>query len=109
MVLAMVIIEFEEGAIQVDVTIAAKGLGIEPSLVRERMREGRITSLRERGSDEDDGRYRLTCFSENRRFRRLDDGRGNVVRHPAIDLGDGGLPASSRKPGVTPARSRGEP
>jgi hypothetical protein len=41
----MAIIEFEEGTIRVDATIIAEGLGIEPSLVLDRLREGRITSL----------------------------------------------------------------
>lgn len=63
-VTAMAMIEFEEGAIQVDATIVAEGLGIEPSLVQERMREGTITSLCERGIDDDSGRYRLTFFSK---------------------------------------------
>ena len=76
----MAMIEFEEGAIQVDATIVAEGLGIEPSLVQERMREGKITSLCERGIDEDNGRYRLTFFSENRRFRLVVVERGNVVQ-----------------------------
>jgi hypothetical protein len=51
-----------EGAIQVDATIVAEGLGIEPSLVQGRMREGKITSQCERGIDEDNGPYRLTFF-----------------------------------------------
>jgi hypothetical protein len=99
-VLAMAMIEFEEGAIQVDATIVAEGLGIEPSLVQERMREGKITSLCERGIDEDNGRYRLTFFSENRRFRLVVDERGNVVRRSAIDFSDRPLPASARKQGA---------
>jgi hypothetical protein len=37
----MAMIEFEDGAIQVDVAVA-KGLGIEPPLGQEGMREGRI-------------------------------------------------------------------
>jgi hypothetical protein len=49
---AMAMIEFEDGAIQVDVAIVAKGLGIEPSLVRERMRDGKITTLCERGIED---------------------------------------------------------
>lgn len=93
----MATIEFEEGAIQVDARIVAEGLGIEPSLVQERMREGKITSLCERGIDEDNGRYRLTFFSENRRFRLVVDERGNVVRRSAIDFSDRPLPASARK------------
>jgi len=94
------VIEFEEGAIQVDATIVAEGLGIDPLLVQERMREGRITSLCERGIDEDHGRYRLTFFSENRRFRLVVDESGNVVQRSAIDFGDRSLPASARKPGT---------
>jgi hypothetical protein len=97
-VLAMPIIEFEEGSVQVDATIIAEGLGIEPSLVHERMREGKITSLCERGIDEDNGLYRLTFFSENRRFRLVVDERGNVVKRSAIEFSDRPLPISARKP-----------
>ncbi len=93
-------IEFEEGAVQVDVTIVAKGLGIEPPIVQERMRERKITSRCERGIDEDEGRYRLTFFSENRRFRLVVDSGGNVLQHSAIDFGDRHLPNSVRKPGA---------
>jgi Family of unknown function (DUF6522) len=96
----MAIIEFEEGTIRVDATIIAEGLGIEPSLVLDRLREGRITSLCERGIDEDSGRYRLTFFSENRRFRLLVDETGNVVQRSAIDFCDRPLPDSMRKPGT---------
>ncbi|MDE4914684.1 DUF6522 family protein [Methylobacterium sp. 092160098-2] len=56
-------IEFEDGAVQIDATIIAEGLGIEPALVQARMREGRITIRHERGTDEDAGRQRLTFFS----------------------------------------------
>lgn len=102
-------IEFEEGAIQVDATLVAKGLGIEPSLVQERMREGKITSRCERGIDADEGRYRLTFFSENRRFRLVVDNEGNVIQRSAIDFGDRHLSGSVRKPGTPPAQSRGRP
>lgn len=95
----MVMIEFEEGAIQVEAKIVAEGLGIAPSLVQERMREGKITSLCERGIDEDHGRYRLTFFSESRRFRLVVDETGNVVQRSTIDFGDRILPAPMRRPG----------
>lgn len=97
---AMAMIAFEEGAIQVDATIVAKGLGIDPSLVQERMREGAITSLCERGHAEDIGRYRLTFFSLSRRFRLIVDEGGNVISRSAIDFSDRPLPASARRPGV---------
>lgn len=93
-------IEFEDGAIQVDVAIVAKGLRIEPSLVQERMRDGKITTLCERGIDDDEGLHRLSFFSENRRFRLVVDQDGNVVRRSAVDFGDRGLPASARRPGA---------
>ncbi len=93
-------IEFEDGAIQVDVAIVAEGLGIEPSLVRDRMRDGKITTLCERGIDDDEGRHRLSFFSENRRFRLIVDDDGNVVQRSSVDFGDRGLPASARRPGA---------
>ena len=96
----MAMIEFEEGAIQVDVTLIAKGLRIEPSLVQERMREGKITTLCERGIDEDEGQHRLTFLSENRRFRLVVDEGGNVIQSSAVDYGERGLPASARRPGA---------
>lgn len=96
----MTMIEFEQDDISVDVAIVAMGLGIEPSLVQERMRAGTITSLCERGIDEDEGRWRLSFFSKNRRLRVVVDDKGNVVQRSAVDFGDRGLPASARKPGA---------
>jgi len=95
----MAMIEFEDGAIQVDVAFVAKGLRIEPSLVQERMRDGKITTLCERGIDDDEGRHRLSFFSENRRFRLVVDDNGNVVQKSAIDFGARRLPVSARRPG----------
>jgi hypothetical protein len=97
---AVTMIEFEEDTIRVDVTIVAKGIGIDPSLVLERMREGKLTSRCERGIEEDAGRYRLTFFSDNRRFRLIVDDQGNVVQRSTVDFGDRRLPASARKPGA---------
>ena len=96
----MAVVEFEDGAIQVDAAVVAEGLGIEPAFVQEGMREGKITSLCERGVDEDEGRYRVTFFSESRRFRLVVDKEGNVLQRSALDFGERGLPASARKPGA---------
>ena len=93
-------VEIEDGAIQVDVAVVAKGLGLDPLLVQKGMREGTITSLCERGLDEDEGRYRVTFFSGSRRFRLIVDDQGNVVHRSAIDFGDRGLPTSARKSGT---------
>lgn len=92
-------VEFEDGAIQIDATVVAKGLGIVPTLLLERLREGKITSLCERGTDVDSGRYRLTFFSVNRRFRLVVDESGAIVQRSAINFGDLPLPTSARRPG----------
>lgn len=94
------IIEFEGGAIQVDVAMVAKDLRIEPSFVHESMRDGKITTLCARGIDEDEGYHRLTFFSEDRRFRPVIDEGGNVVQSSVVDFGDRGIPASARRPGA---------
>lgn len=82
--LAMAMIEFQEGGIQIDATVVAEGLKIEPELLLERIRDGKITTLYERGVDEDEGRHRLTFSSDQRRFRILVDSEGNVLQRSTI-------------------------
>jgi len=94
----MAVVEFEEGTLSIDAAVVGRGLNVEPSLVPVRMREGKITVLCERGFDEDAGRYRLTFFYRNRRFRLVVDEEGNVVQRSTVDFGDHPLPASMRKP-----------
>ena len=95
---AMGVVEFEEGTLSIDAAVVGRGLNVEPSLVPVRMREGKITVLCDRGIDEDAGRYRLTFFYRNRRFRLVVDEEGNVVQRSTVDFGDHPLPASMRKP-----------
>src|SRR5689334_21655035 len=80
-------IEFDEGGFRIDARIVADGLGIEPSLVPVRMREGAITSVCERGGDEDAGRYRLTFFHKGTRLRLTVDGSGNIMQRSVRELG----------------------
>ena len=91
----MALVKFEEGTLNIDAAVIGRGLSIEPSLVQGRMRKGKITVLSERGVDED-GRYRLTLFYENRRFRLVVDGEGNAVQRSMLDFGDHPLPTSVR-------------
>ena len=91
-------IEFDGGAMRVDATIVADGLGVAATLLLERMRDGRITSLCEKGVDEDCGRFRLTFFFENRRFSLVVDDSGTIIQRSAIDFGGLPLPASARRP-----------
>lgn len=97
--MAAVVVELEAGTIQVDAAVIGAGLGIPPSLVPNHLRAGRLTSLCERGVDDDAGRYRLTFFHAGRRFRLVIDQSGRVIQRSTIDFGDGGVPAGARRPG----------
>jgi len=92
-------IEFADGAVEIDASIVAEGLGIALPRLKEGMRNGTITSLSERGVDADLGRHRLTFFSEHRRFRVVVDASGAILQRSAVDFGDSSLPKSVRKPG----------
>jgi hypothetical protein len=92
-------IEFADGAVEIDASIVAEGLGIALPRLKEEMRKGTITSLRESGVDADLGRHRLTFFSEHRRFRVVVDEQGAIIQRSAVDFGDSTLPKSVRKPG----------
>lgn len=94
----MPMIEFEDGAVQIDATIIGEGLGIEPSQVQARMREGKITSRYERGVDEDAGRQRITFFSDNRRLSLTVDDAGNVIQRSVVDFGERPAPPGLRPP-----------
>jgi hypothetical protein len=52
------------------------------------MRKGQITSLSERGVNENAGRYRLTFFHKSRRFRLIIDGSGTIIQRSIINFGD---------------------
>ena len=92
-------IEFADGAVQIDASIVAEGLGIALPRLQEGMRAGTITSLNESGVDADAGRHRLTFFFEHRRFRVVVDAAGEIVQRSAVDFGDSALPNSARRPG----------
>jgi len=92
-------VEFEDGGIAVDAAIIADGLGLALPELRRQMQAGKIMSRFERGVDADRGRYRLTLFSEHRRFRLVVDDRGTIVQRSTLDFGSSPLPASVRKPG----------
>lgn len=81
-------ITFENGAFEVDARLVGDGLGIDAALVPALMRKGAITSLCERGTEDDAGRYRLTFFYEGRRFRIVVDAEGKVLQRSLLDLGE---------------------
>jgi hypothetical protein len=92
-------VEFENGTVEIDAFVIAEGLGIALPLLRQQMRAGKITSLSERGIDDDGGRHRLTFFSEHRRFRVVIDESGAIIQRSTLNFGDAPIPKSVRKPG----------
>ena len=92
-------IEFENGTVEIDASVVAEGLGIALPLLKTQMRAGKITSQSERGVDDDSGRYRLTFFSEHRRFRVVVDQAGAILQRSTLNFGDLPLPNSLRRPG----------
>ena len=65
--------------IEIEASVIGGGLGIEPSQVQAQLREGKISTLCERGIGEDQGHYRVTFYCGKRRFRVLIDESGNLV------------------------------
>lgn len=65
--------------IEIEASVIGAGLGIEPSQVQAQLREGKITTLCERGIGEHQGRYRATFYCGKRRLRILMDESGNII------------------------------
>jgi hypothetical protein len=85
-------VEFEEGAVRIEAAIIADGLGIKPARVHHLLRKGKITSLCERGIDQDAGRHRLTFFHGKRRLRLVTDAAGSIIERSITDRDDGEAP-----------------
>ena len=90
-------VAFQGGSIQVDVETVADGLGIAPSAVKDRLREGKITARYERGIAEDEGRHRLTFFTEHQRLRLVVDESGYVLQRSTLNFSNRALPASAHR------------
>ena len=89
---------FEEGAISIDAASVAEGFAIEPALVQPLMHEGKITSLYERGAEQDTGLYRLTFFHEKLCLRLVIDATGNIIERSTSDVGEHQVRTPRRKP-----------
>jgi len=78
-------IHFENGTLQVDPAIVAKGLRLDIEALRAALRDGTVTSLCEKGMEHDAGRYRLSFFSPTRRLRLIVDAGGVVLQTSTAD------------------------
>jgi hypothetical protein len=72
-------IDIGDGSFDVDAGTIASGLDLDPSAVPALMKAGEIRSACERGEGADAGRYRLTFFHGDQRFRITVDVAGNIL------------------------------
>lgn len=71
----------------VDATDLGPLLGLEPKDVPDLMKRGLITSQSEHGTEEDEGRFRLTFWYETVRVRLTCDAEGEVIKRSRVDTG----------------------
>jgi hypothetical protein len=86
-------IEVSDNAFMVDAALVGELLHISAARVPALMREGKITSICERGTDEHVGEFRLTFFYRGLRARLSTDLAGRILRRSVIDFGDRHIPA----------------
>lgn len=72
-------IELSDGSVNLDASLIAADFGLDAPGVLEAMRTGRMTSIWERGVDDDAGRYRVTFIHENRQLRLIVDANGQIL------------------------------
>jgi Family of unknown function (DUF6522) len=90
-------IQIDDYAIVVDAEVTGKALGIDKNLVQPLLRQGKITTLSERGIDDDAGTHRLTFFYDRRRARLIVNEHGHILRRSSFDFGDRATPAMMRR------------
>lgn len=73
-------------AIEIDGTLVARALGLEPATFKRLMDLQKITVLCERGTGEDAGLYRASYYYKGTRARLVVDANGNVFEKPVTEL-----------------------
>jgi hypothetical protein len=81
-------IELDQGTLSINAAIVAEGLGIEVATVHPLMRDGKITSLCERGVGRDSGRHRVTFFHGPRWFSLVIGSGGQVIGRATGEASD---------------------
>lgn len=78
-------VEVGEQGFVVDAQLLAEAFDIKAAEVLPAMERGAITSLCEKGMDEDEGRWRLTFYHAGRALRLTVDAGGNVLGQSRFD------------------------
>lgn len=66
--------------------LLADAFGLSEATVQQGMRENRITSQSETGVEEDEGRWRLTFFFQDRACRFIVDMHGQVLKRTSFPV-----------------------
>jgi len=82
-------IDMQNGKPTIDASDLADLLGLTPDEVRQRMRDGRITSRLETGEGEDAGKLRLSFFHDGDRVRLTCSDDGTVLKTLRTKTGTG--------------------
>lgn len=78
-------VEVGENGFVVDAAILAEAFGIMPPEVQPLMQSGTITSLCEKGVNEDEGRWRLTFYFAGRAVRLTVNTKGDILGQSRFD------------------------
>lgn len=92
-------VKVTEGTFVLDADLLGEFLDVSPSRIPTLMREGRITSICERGIDDREGEFRLTFFHSNRRARLSTDLTVRILRRSVVDFGNRPIPNGLRRRG----------
>lgn len=90
-------VEISDGTFCVDGAMLGNLLDVQPADVPGLMRDGAITSVCERGTDDHAGQYRLSFFYGSRRARLSIDESGRILRRSVVDFGAQPLPRSAHR------------
>jgi hypothetical protein len=92
-------VQIDRDDVVIDAQLLGELLNIPPAELLDLMRSQAITSLCERGIDDDEGQYRLSFFYQNRRLRLAVNRAGEVVKRTIVDFGARPLPSALHRPG----------
>ena len=87
-------VEITNGDIVVDAALLGELLDVAAADVQPLLQTKAITSICEKGMEDNAGEYRLSFFYRNRRVRLNVDANGNVLRRSVIDFGEHPMPRS---------------
>jgi hypothetical protein len=80
-------ITFTDQRIDINATLVAKGLRMEPEALRAALRDGSVTRTVEKGEGDDAGRYRVTFYAPTRRLRLLFTASGEILQTSSVAYG----------------------